>query len=1116
MSSSEEDNVEVKPDPSSEEEGSDQEKSAPSSPAPARKRKIESDDDSDANESGKEDEAEEPTPKKKTKFVRDSSDESDEEEEEDDDDDEEEEEEEEEERPKKSKKKRRKRRTVHDFIQDDVEVDDDEEEEEVQYSDEDINFDPSERRLAEKALREQEAMERKKHDQRNKLANMTEEEMARYFEEKHAMERQSNYSRDHDAYDEITQNSLLPTTRDPNLWIVKVTRIGEEKMVVLQMLRKCIAMENSGNPLHISSIVCKEGLKGMLYIEAHKKANVARLIEGVSAVNQYDIKMVPIEEMVDTLKVVKNIPQLKVNDYCRLKKTMYKGDLAQVDWVDVAQNKICLRLVPRIDYKKKRGALRDMDDDDEDDEVFSYRNALSKKSAKNRPPAKPFDVEKIKALGAEVSHDGDFIICEGQRFRRFLVYKIFPLTSVTTENLNPTVEELKYFQDKLSTDPDFLREIARARISDTLYTFGPGDWVEVCEGELTNLRGKVVSVDKDEVIISPDHQDLKQNLKFNASELKKYFKPGDHVRVLGGQHQGLTGTVVKVDENAVVVLSDLNLDEMKVRPHNLKLDTQVFSGVDQMGQFQFHDLVSLDANTVGVILRLEKDFADVLTMNNTVQRVKSVSIQPRKNADKGRCMDSVGNTVQKGDLVKVSETARIKGFREGDDIIGEVKYVFRAYLFLHSRKYKENSGIFVVRKNLVTLLGAKNSNQSLNAPLSVNGQLNEDLLKSPRHHSQVTSDRSNGGQTPSVHSSQMSSRNGAMTPRAGVPSAFRGQGQQPRRDTTLVGKTVRVIKGPMKGYFGIVKDATDSTVRLELHAMPKVINVDRTRVMQVGSNGNILDSSSMSAFGTPAARTPTVIGGKTPIYGAGAQTPLYGAGSQTPMHDSIGSRTPHYGATTPAYGDGGRTPNSNAWDPQNVTATPAHTTYDDDDEKNDYYSAAHTPAYSHSGSHYNASTPGRDSKMYSEFAATSPYPRSNFDNYTEKSTSSVSAAPAKIAESDLLKGDWCQPDLLVKVKDNFDDDEVKGLTGTITKRLDGECMCYFEDLEFSDDSADRKIAFKYLLPVPPAAGDKARIIFGDGNGKTGVVVSEDNDDMVIRLDDSSIKLTFAENVCKLA
>jgi transcription elongation factor len=44
----------------------------------------------------------------------------------------------------------------------------------------------------------------------------------------------------------------------------------------------------------------------------------------------------------------------------------------------------------------------------------------------------------------------------------------------------------------------------------------------------------------------------------------------------------------------------------------------------------------------------------------------------------------------------------------------------------------------------------------------------------------------------------------------------------PRRNMAIIGKSVRIIQGPMKGYIGIVKDATESTVRVELHAMPKV------------------------------------------------------------------------------------------------------------------------------------------------------------------------------------------------------------------------------------------------------------------------------------------------------
>jgi hypothetical protein len=81
--------------------------------------------------------------------------------------------------------------------------------------------DQSERREAERAIREQERLNRQP-SQRDKLAQMSEEQMAAYFEARHAQESATNRMGSDDMYDDISQNSLLPTTRDPNLWIVKV------------------------------------------------------------------------------------------------------------------------------------------------------------------------------------------------------------------------------------------------------------------------------------------------------------------------------------------------------------------------------------------------------------------------------------------------------------------------------------------------------------------------------------------------------------------------------------------------------------------------------------------------------------------------------------------------------------------------------------------------------------------------------------------------------------------------------------------------------------------------------------------------------------------------------
>lgn len=44
---------------------------------------------------------------------------------------------------------------------------------------------------------------------------------------------------------------------------------------------------------------------------------------------------------------------------------------------------------------------------------------------------------------------------------------------------------------------------------ETRHTFGPGDVVKVLEGELMDLKGKVLSVDGNKITILPKHEDLK-------------------------------------------------------------------------------------------------------------------------------------------------------------------------------------------------------------------------------------------------------------------------------------------------------------------------------------------------------------------------------------------------------------------------------------------------------------------------------------------------------------------------------------------------------------------------------------------------------------------------------
>ena len=60
------------------------------------------------------------------------------------------------------------------------------------------------------------------------------------------------------------------------------------------------------------------------------------------------------------------------------------------------------------------------------------------------------------------------------------------------------------------------------------------------------------------------------------------------------------------------------MHELKVRPDDLQFCTEKSSGVDTLGRFGFGDIVQIDNQNVGVIVRLERDAFQILNANVSV------------------------------------------------------------------------------------------------------------------------------------------------------------------------------------------------------------------------------------------------------------------------------------------------------------------------------------------------------------------------------------------------------------------------------------------------------------------------------------------------------------------
>jgi transcription elongation factor SPT5 len=809
------------------------------------------------------------------------------------------------------------------------------------------------------------------------------------------------------------------------------------------------------------------GIKGYIYIEAYKQTHVKQAIQGMGnlRIGLYRQTMVPINEMVDVLRVTKDNSQIKVNQWVRLKRGLYKDDLAQVDYVDTAQNQVHLKLIPRIDYTRLRGALR----------AASNENENQKRKRGKRPLPKLFDIDAIRAIGGEVTNDGDFMIFEGNRYRRGFLYKAFTTTALLIDGVKPTLTELEKFEEHPEGIEIQLSESTIAE--DKGHSFAPGDNVEVCEGELAHLQGSIVTIDGNKITMIPKHEDLTEPLDFQAHELRKYFKMGDHVKVIAGRYEGDTGLIVRVEDNQIVLFSDLTMHELKVLPKDLQLCADMATGVDTLGQFQWGDLVQLDAQTVGVIVRLEKENFQILNMHGKLVHVKHQAVTKKRDTRRAVALDSEQNQIQVKDHVKV-----IDGPHSGRQ--GEIKHLYRNSAFLYSRMMLENGGIFVCKTRHLILAGGSR-------PLSASGVMNT---------------ASAGFMSPRISS--------PAHPSSGSRPFGASKGGRDRTDMDLIGKTIKITQGTYKGYIGIVKDAIGTTARVELHATCQTITVDKTRIVVVGSG----TGDKAGGVSTYARNTP-MYGSQTPMYGSGSRTPMYG-GSNTPMQD--GSRTPAYGGggATPMH-EGSRTPihNSSIWDPTAANTPRADFDYDEPSPSPSNpasYLNPPTPGYPNPetppGGPYTPQTPGMyasSDHSYSPYAsAATPSPSTYSVPGTAPSPGSAgyltpspafagphsvgpSPSPTGYGYSPMTPGtssphfnpqtpgagmehafavDWQTPDIEVRIREVHDDDDLIGQTGIIRGISGGMCAVFL----LKEDRVVN-ILSEHLEPVMPKQGDKVRL-----------------------------------------
>ncbi|CZR48526.1 uncharacterized protein FPRO_04147 [Fusarium proliferatum ET1] len=703
----------------------------------------------------------------------------------------------------------------------------------------------------------------------------------------------------------VPKRLLLPSVDDPSIWAVRCKE-GKEREVVFSIMKRIEERAGTKDELAITAAFERGGtdsvMKGFVYVEARRQTDILKGLDSMMNVYPHSkMVLVDIKDMPELFRVSKT-PSLEPGAWVRLRRPMkHNGDLAQV--IDVTENGLeaRVRFIPRLDYGMRDDAFSSVTSDGKRKRPFGM--------AGPKPPQRLFsEVEARKRHPRHIQGNptaGTWTYM-GDEFENGFQVKDIKIQQLITTDVNPSLEEVTRFASGAEdgTENLDLKALAHSlKDSNALATYLPGDIVEVYTGEQKGVVGKAMRVHSDVVSITVTEGDLVgQEIDVPIRSLRKRFKIGDHVKVIGGsKFRDEVGMVVNIKDDQVTLLTDQTNSEVTVFSKDLREASDI-GGQGSLGQYSLHDLVQLDPTTVGCVVKVDRESLVVLDQFGDTRQVMPSQIANKLPKRKTAvAADRSGSEIRLEDVVKEYT---------GQQRQGKIIHIHRSYVFLHTNDSKENAGVFVTKASMVNTVAAKGGRVAA---------------------------ASAGPDLTAMNPALKLHKNGTENKPVQQPRSF-------GRDKAIE-QTVIIRKGAYKGLLGIVKDTTDTHARVELHTKSKTITVPKDSLSfknkLTGATIDIASRGGRGGYGGGAGRG-----------GGGDRVPGWQGGSRTPMAGSGSDRVPAWGSRTPAAASG-RTP---AWKAPDMSGarTPAwadgsRTVNPYDGNRTAYGSGGRTPAWQAGG-----------------------------------------------------------------------------------------------------------------------------------------------------------------------
>lgn len=437
-------------------------------------------------------------------------------------------------------------------------------------------------------------------DMRHRQLDRQRELEATMDAEKQAQALKERYGRNRAAATDsvvVPKRLLLPSVDDPSIWAVRC-KPGKERDVVFN-IQKRVEQRPPGtrNGLKIISAFERgKTMAGFIYVEARRQADVMEALDGLLDVYPKNkMILIPVKEMPDLLHVKKS-EELVPGGWVRIKRGKYQGDLAQIEEVETNGLTVTVRLVPRLDYG--------LNEESNSTTLETKRKRFgSNATPLARPPQRLFSEAEAKKkhrkyLTSTSNLAGRSWNYLGETYVDGFLIKEMKIQHLITKNVNPRLEEVTMFArggEDGTDNLDLASLAATIKGPSAEEAYRPGDQVEVYRGEQEGIVGRTVFTRGDVVTLEVTEGELAgQKIDAPQNTLRKRFREGDHVKVIGGsRYQGELGMVISINDDQVTLLSDTSMEEITVFSKDLRLSTE--TGADgRLGNYDVHDLVQLE------------------------------------------------------------------------------------------------------------------------------------------------------------------------------------------------------------------------------------------------------------------------------------------------------------------------------------------------------------------------------------------------------------------------------------------------------------------------------------------------------------------------------------------